>query len=138
MKLNLKISGIIRIIMFIVFIISLVLIATDIFKISSYDKVDAIITESGTRDSFSSGSAKRVKYINFEYEYNGKTYSSSQNVTKLIGNFKGSKKTVYVNPDNPEKFIENRGICGNVILSITSLVLGIAFTKLERKKLSNE
>ncbi|MCR5790074.1 MAG: DUF3592 domain-containing protein [Lachnospiraceae bacterium] len=111
-------------------VIGIVLIVFDLLKRKRCsEKVRAeCIAVNTSRSHDSNGRGKRTYNPTWEIEYNGRTITLGSNsyTSKYVA--PGHHRTLRINPDNPEEFMDPSG--GTLIIGIGFFVLGIIATVL--------
>lgn len=130
-----KINPKIYIIGIVVSLIMLVVFGTssvlNYVKTKDYVKVPAVITYVGYyyTNGGDSDSKTLVNYIDVNYTYNDKSYTSTQRVFFRGLHKKNNKLTLYVNPDEPSIVKNNYNTKTSHILFILSLIFNIITVK---------
>ena len=122
------------------FIIGLILGLVDVILIILHKKkkkcysakVEATIVEAKLYKVGVTADRDRFYYSVYEYVYNGMTYTSQSKFGTSACPKIGKKRTLFLNPENPEQYIEKRFMTylANVILSCMCVfwsLIGLVF-----------
>ena len=95
-------------------------------------KVEATIVEVMSYRNRMADGIKTFHYAVYEYVYNGMTYTSQSKFGTSACPKIGKKRTLFLNPENPEQYIEKRFMTYlvNVILSCMCVfwsIIGLVF-----------
>lgn len=106
----------------------LFLAGQETYRVAAWPKVKATVSGYSTATGRNKPTGNSVaKFIQYDYEYNGKPYTGERQVTSVMFVREGKKEKIHVDPKDPKKIDNPMDVTYGLLFGIESGIFSYAF-----------